>query len=176
MVNYATIDVLVVSPDPDVVTTLEQVGRQANGLLLIQPSTRQFVLALRRIQPQVVIVQLAVSPSAPRALEWIALVRDRWPWVRRIAVMLGCDERLEIAVRTTGIDFFLHAGEPSRRLRKVLADIMGRTDSKAAPYGSVPARLDNRTPGGNAVRWSNRSSPQAAAGAVSNCIHQQDRS
>ena len=44
MVTDATIDVLVVSPDRDVVTALEQVGRQANGLLLIRPSTRQFVL------------------------------------------------------------------------------------------------------------------------------------
>ena len=160
MVTYATVDVLVVSPDRDVVTALEQVGRQANGLLLIRPSTRQFVLTLRRVQPQVVIVQLAASPSAPQALEWIALVRDRWPWVRRIAVTRGCDERLEIAARTTGIDFFLHAGEPSQMLPRVLADIMGRTPSRAGPCGSVPARLDAGTPAGNAGRWPNRGPPK----------------
>ncbi len=156
MVTYATIDVLVVSPDSGVVGALEQVGRQANGLLLIRPNRRQFVLTLRQVQPRVVIVQLVASQNAPQALEWITLIRDRWPWVRRIAMMLGCDEHLEIVVRAIGIDFFLHADEPSRLLGRVLADILSRTPSRAGPGGNVSARWDDGTPGRNSGRWPHR--------------------
>jgi hypothetical protein len=75
-------------------------------------------------------------------------------------VMRGFDERLEIAARTTGIDFFLHAGETLRLLPRVLADIMGRAPSRAGPCVSMSARLDAGTPERNACRWPNRGPPK----------------
>ena len=83
--------------------------------------------------------------------------------------MRGCDERLEIAARTTGIDFYLHAGEPSRLLPSVLADIMGRTLGHHAAACRLDWTLVRPERGSGPIE-----APPTATDAVSKCIHQQE--